>query len=424
MNIIGTSSDKYLVYFDRIKKFSSEIEDGNYSNSEDVNITQLHSEILRIITNYLSAKDIIKLSMVCKQFYIQVTSNNIITKSCLKKILESFVLHVSDNTLTNRFTRFFNQIDKQLCSNDTRLDKLTNFFNQISTNLYSDDIQRYSDDSDDSDLNSNNLELDNFQNFFNHYPIIMYWQSMFNPIKYCTDLPKDNFVTLIEKLESKNYGVVKNLMRNSVWFTLNGDEDWLIKITFKISDDMKELILSIKICSVNHCYVKNFCIESYNTFTVTERDKSYLLKVISNNSKLILPKNELLNKILFDTETKKPYKSIFLRYDISDFKTEHWVLLYEFILKMVHYKLKVQKVPKFYYGDYKHIKNEKIKQLYNNLNLVTKRLSKILMKFVNFDRCLQLTRKKNRYCHHQMPDSDDEESCWSCGRPGGCRYHN
>lgn len=361
------------IYFNRINNITAS------KNADHI----FPLEIWKQIADYLNFGDIVKLSMVSRDLYFYMTSDIII-----KNRIQNIIKFISLNVFCDEYQCYL---------------MLKPYFDKIQTE--------------------------------NCYHGLSYWLSILNIVSYCR---KPNtlisFTLLIKSLHINDHLKIKKNMRNAVWFTLNktkrSDLNWLIKTNFKITDDMTQLILSIKICVVSFCPVDNFCIKKYHDIKMSECNRYYRFATTDEFlcNDLILPKNQLTNQIFKrNKETNKEYKSLHIRFDIKNLKKiQHWALLYEFIIKILCYEPNSEaQVPKIYYGEFKNIKNSNVKELYWELNLVAKLLSRILNRFKNYGGYMRLDKKELRKCNQQFKHeyeyehSDDEiDFCYYCGNPG------
>lgn len=259
------------------------------------------------------------------------------------------------------------------------------------------------------------------------YSRVIQWYSNLSPALYFPKLNEleglgSKFAQMIIGLCGRNYQQIQKSMQNSVWFAkgYNDDAGWLIKLNFHVSNDLKQLYLNIKISNVGFCHDTKHCIIDHYGMNVKSKETSYVLCGYGSNCSLpIVP---LLTKMFVNqTETNK-YIVLRESFDISELQEiRHWALLYEFMIKITHYKDTYRDRPKIYYGDFKGIKNDSVRELFHNLNKIVVSLVKILKYFKNYGRHTEEDKKKCSQCNHkELYMSSDDYSCDYCGRFGGC----
>lgn len=347
------------------------------------NFSILPFDILSLITKYLTVVDLIRLSMVCKCSYFYLTSDIIIRN----RIYEMMVLMIN-KILPEKLT-----LNKELNEEENETILLINYFLN----------QRFE---------------------MNCYSVIIYFGNMVQIISYCAELcknsrPVSNFINLMYFAHYNSYQNMHKYMRNRVLFLENEIESepfkWMIKSSFKITDDYNYLILRIKIGVALLCLDDECFIHRYFLPKISEKKKSYYLWTKNNTlgmfcnnfTECFLPKNTLMEKIAETLKAKS--NTLILRFDISELRGVYeWMLLYEFIQKVIYYESNKSLPPKFYYGEYKHIKNDKIKQLFKDLNLVSCHLTKILKNFYNYKAFTAYDKKKRDHecLHTRIIDSN------------------
>jgi hypothetical protein len=353
-----------------------------------------------IITQYLPAKELLKLTRVCRLLYIYIT-NDIILQQRLPKVLDAMATKILGQNYHDGLKKYFESLNFNPCT--------------INTNKF---------DYEDYNNNDYLLELKkelNDQSYSNCYGLIKYWYSILKPMSYLNSSLHMTFAKTITALQNKNYSLLKSCMANEVWFTKPSNQYsvFIIKVFFSITDDISQLILNMSICNgIKFCKTPH-CIDSFNCLTVFRELRSYLLKSFNSEMDITgrLPIEPLVNELFQNNKSTHDYFSTELRFDISQLnKLRHWSLLYEFIARVMYYKKPLKEIPKIYYGEFKNIKNDKVKQLFADLNTTAISLSKILKNFDNDGMHNNIVQNEASRClqMHDYSEGDDN-ICDYCG---------
>ena len=396
------------------KTFKNKNNNNNNFNSQNIihqvehNYDELPFDIWQIIANKIESKDIIRLSRVSRTLYIYMI-DDVIIKPHLVNLLNEMATSIFKAThLSDRIKKIFDEESQNLLlSQDT-------IHEDILSDMYLFKLK-------------NNFRKESFSNC---YSLIVNWNYNLFPILFCLDLPDSNqiqinFLDMITRLYYCDFSKFTNIKRNCAWFTKSDwiGGQWLIKSTFKtpnFGNDDKKLVLSIKFANVNFCsYKTKFCVqERNNPITVETNKKNYYLR--SGNSTCTLPKNNLTFR-MFDKHANTgtaitKYFTLRMNCDISELKEiKEWALLYEFITKFTYYKKdNCNVIPKFYYGDFKNIKKDSVRKLFDGLNNLSRQFVKILENFKNYGK-----HEKGGYrCYCKYSDDEDNDDGYSSNERG------
>jgi len=387
-NKIVKIDNDYLQSSHMFEKYLNRIRDIDFDNFKGINL-----DILMLVTEYLDIFDTIRLSMVCKSLYFYITDDIFI-----RKHFDLMMVLILNQVLPKKIIwKKGEKLDFSIAVNNTVIREVNEALLLISYFLMK-------------------------QKEFNYYSVIVHLNYIVDTVSYCSVLvadvdpyglkfptvvnPVSVFIKFIYFLHDDQEKIINYMRLRAVFIhneikTIKHTLGPAIKLSSKITDDFKCLIFRIKIgfmreCVNNECFIHEYILpkisvnkKSYYLYSNTEQDES---------CECFLPKNKLVDEIVKSLKSKST--TLVLRFDISVLTEFYeWMLLYEFMLKLIFYKAyhNVSPLPKIYYGT---IKNDEVIKLFKELIDTSKNFIKLIRYFDNYKQYVNYNKKQNYKCYY------------------------